>query len=114
MRSPVSGWVENIRITFRPENGRVQPRARGRCATCRGSMQPRTAGASQLVGRSESWEQIAYVAITHAHEKTGMARGIYQRVAESRAQQDNEQWHLLILQEMFDNAGIDGKTIKFY
>lgn len=70
----------------------------------------------ELVARVpyQSWEQIAYVAITHVHEKTRMARGIYQRVAESRAQQDNEQWHLLILQEIFDNAGIVGKTIKFY
>jgi ubiquinol oxidase len=71
----------------------------------------------ELVARVpyQSWEQVAYVAITHVHEKTGIARGIYQRVAESRAQQDNEQWHLLILQEMIDNIRIvTSKTIKFY
>jgi hypothetical protein len=71
----------------------------------------------ELVARVpyQSWEQVAYVAITHVHEKTGMARRIYQRVAESRAQQDNEQWHLLILQEMIDNTRITtDKTVKFY
>jgi hypothetical protein len=70
----------------------------------------------ELVARVpyQSWEQVAYVAITHVHEKTGMARSIYQRVAESRSQQDNEQWHLLILQEMIDNADIPQKTLKFY
>ena len=71
----------------------------------------------ELVARVpyQSWEQVAYVVITHVHEKTGIARGIYQRVAESRAQQDNEQWHLLILQEMIDNIRIvTGRTIKFY
>ena len=62
----------------------------------------------ELVARVpyQSWEQVAYVAITHVHEKTVMARRIYQWVAESRAQQDNEQWHLLILQEMIGNTGI--------
>jgi ubiquinol oxidase len=71
----------------------------------------------ELVARVpyQSWEQVAYVAITHVHEKTGMARRIYQRVAEARAQQDNEQWHLLILQEMIDNVRIaTGKTVKYY
>ena len=70
----------------------------------------------ELVARVpyQSWEQVAYVAITHIHEKTGMARQIYERVAESRAQQDNEQWHLLIIQEMIDNARLDDGRIKFF
>ena len=55
----------------------------------------------ELVARVpyQSWEQVAYIAITHTYEHTGMARRIYDRVSESRAQQDNEQWHLLILEE---------------
>ena len=39
----------------------------------------------------QTWEQVAYVAITHTYERTGLARRIYDRVQESRAQQDNEQ-----------------------
>src|SRR5438105_4259349 len=55
----------------------------------------------ELVARVpyQSWEQVAYIAITHTYEKTDFARRIYDRVTESRAQQDNEQWHLLILEE---------------
>ena len=54
----------------------------------------------------QSWEQVAYVAITHAYERTGLARRIYDRVQESRAQQDNEQWHLLLLEERIVRQGI--------
>src|SRR4051812_6903056 len=54
----------------------------------------------ELVARVpyQSWEQVAYIAITHVHSRTGLARQIYDRVRESREQQDNEQWHLLILE----------------
>ncbi len=59
----------------------------------------------ELVARVpyQSWEQVAYIAITHTYERTGFARRIYERVTESRAQQDNEQFHLLILEEMINN-----------
>jgi len=56
----------------------------------------------ELVARVpyQAWEQVAYIAITHTFEHTEFARRVYERVAESRAQQDNEQWHLLILEEL--------------
>jgi ubiquinol oxidase len=56
----------------------------------------------ELVARVpyQSWEQVAYIAITHVAQRTGLARRIHERVAEARAQQDNEQWHLLILEEL--------------
>jgi ubiquinol oxidase len=61
----------------------------------------------ELVARVpyQSWEQVAYIAITHVHSRTGMARRIYERVRESREQQDNEQWHLLILEELISRSG---------
>jgi ubiquinol oxidase len=56
----------------------------------------------ELVARVpyQSWEQVAYIAITHIAQRTGLARRIHDQVAEARAQQDNEQWHLLILEEL--------------
>jgi hypothetical protein len=54
----------------------------------------------------QAWENVAYVAITHAHAFPDFARRIYDRVRESRSQQDNEQWHLLILEELTDRKGI--------
>lgn len=53
----------------------------------------------------QAWEQVAYVATTHVHEQGELARGIYERIVESRAQQDNEQWHLLILDELIAARG---------
>jgi len=61
----------------------------------------------ELVARVpyQTWEQVAYIAITHMHSRRGLARRIYDRVRESREQQDNEQWHLLILEERIANSG---------
>jgi ubiquinol oxidase len=70
----------------------------------------------ELVARVpyQAWEQTAYIAITHVHERTQMARRIHDRLVESRAQQDNEQWHLLILDELIGQRGIHEGRIKFF
>ncbi len=53
----------------------------------------------------QAWEQVAYVAVTHRYSRPSFARRIFERVQESRLQQDNEQWHLLILEELVDAEG---------
>jgi ubiquinol oxidase len=70
----------------------------------------------ELVARVpyQAWEQAAYIAITHVHERTGMARRIHERIAESRSQQDNEQWHLLILDELIAAEGIREGRLRFF
>ncbi len=47
----------------------------------------------------QAWEHVAYIAITHTYKQADFARRIFDRVQECRRQQDNEQWHLLILEE---------------
>ncbi len=47
----------------------------------------------------QAWEHVAYIAITHTYEQEDFARRIFDRIQEARHQQDNEQWHLLILEE---------------
>ncbi len=54
----------------------------------------------------QAWENVAYIAITHTYAQPDFARRIFEFVRESRAQQDNEQWHLLILEEMVHARGI--------
>ena len=54
----------------------------------------------------QAWENVAYIAITHAHADPAFARRIFEWVRESRSQQDNEQWHLLILEELKNKSGI--------
>jgi ubiquinol oxidase len=61
----------------------------------------------------QAWENVAYVAVTHRSSKTGFARRIFDRVQESRAQQDNEQWHLLILEELVDAGDKREGFVKF-
>jgi ubiquinol oxidase len=53
----------------------------------------------------QAWENVAYVAVTHRYSEPRFARRIFDRVAESRRQQDNEQWHLLILEELISAEG---------
>lgn len=54
----------------------------------------------------QAWENVAYIAITHTHADPDFARRIFEWVRESRLQQDNEQWHLLILEELKNKKGI--------
>ncbi len=69
----------------------------------------------ELVARVpyQSWEQVAYIAITHTVRRTDLARRIFDRVAESRAQQDNEQWHLLILEERIAAGNVQEGWLRF-
>jgi ubiquinol oxidase len=59
----------------------------------------------ELVARVpyQAWENVAYVAVTHTSSRPRLARHVFQRVRASRFEQDNEQWHLLILEEMLQD-----------
>ena len=53
----------------------------------------------------QAWENVGYVAITHTFRRREFSRRVFDRVQESRVQQDNEQWHLLILEEQLEKQG---------
>lgn len=61
----------------------------------------------------QSWEHVAYIAMTHKYSDPGFARRIFDFVAEAREQQDNEQWHLLILAEMTHRKNIKEGSLRF-
>jgi ubiquinol oxidase len=54
----------------------------------------------------QAWEHVSYIAMTHTYSRPHFARRVFDFVKESRHQQDNEQWHLLILEEMIQKKGI--------
>jgi hypothetical protein len=56
----------------------------------------------------QTWENVAYIAITHTFRKRGgrFARRIFDFVQDTREQQDNEQWHLFILEETIQKKQI--------
>ena len=48
----------------------------------------------------QAWENVAYIAMTHTSKNPDFARRVYDRARAARVEQDNEQWHLLILEEL--------------
>jgi ubiquinol oxidase len=62
----------------------------------------------ELIARMpyQAWERVGYIAMTHRAEHIDLVRRIAERVDECRSQQDNEQWHLLLLEEL-EAAGLD-------
>ena len=64
----------------------------------------------ELVARVpyQAWENVAYVAVTHTARQPGFARRVFDRVRTARWEQDNEQWHLLILEELTRDAPRSG------
>ncbi len=61
----------------------------------------------------QSWEHVGYIAMTHTYGKPDFARRIFDFVIESRHQQDNEQWHLFILEEMTQKKSIREGFLRF-
>lgn len=53
----------------------------------------------------QSWETATYKQISRTHRRGRVARQLWQRVVEFRAQQDNETWHLLLMSELADTSG---------
>jgi len=53
----------------------------------------------------QTWETVTYKQITRCHRHPLDIRRMWDRVLEFRAQQDNEQWHLLILDELVARSG---------
>lgn len=60
----------------------------------------------------QAWEQVSFVAVTHTHSDPTFARGIYDRTAEARAQQDNEMMHLLMIEELLGQGGFRRSILK--
>jgi len=56
----------------------------------------------ELVARVpyQAWESVAYVAMTNTSKRSDFARRVYDRARVARIEQDNEQWHLLILEDL--------------
>jgi len=61
----------------------------------------------------QSWEHVAYIAMTHTYSTPGFARRVFEFIKESREQQDNEQWHLLILEELAQQKGMKENVFWF-
>jgi demethoxyubiquinone hydroxylase (CLK1/Coq7/Cat5 family) len=54
----------------------------------------------------QAWERIGYLVMARYRGRSALARRVFERIVESRADQDNEQWHLLILQDLVQRRGL--------
>ena len=68
----------------------------------------------ELVARVpyQAWENVGYVAVTHTATRPDFARRVFDRVRTSRWEQDNEQWHLLIVQELTGRERIGRQVVR--
>jgi ubiquinol oxidase len=54
----------------------------------------------------QAWERVGYLALSRHRKRSALAQRVFDRIVQTRAEQDNEQWHLLILQDLVQRAGI--------
>jgi ubiquinol oxidase len=54
----------------------------------------------------QAWERVGYLALARHRRRSALARRVFERIAQTRAEQDNEQWHLLIPQDLVQRRGL--------
>jgi ubiquinol oxidase len=59
----------------------------------------------------QSWEVVSYIAITQMYPDKAFAEEMFDRIKLARAAQDNEQYHLLILEDLLHQRGHEAPWI---
>lgn len=54
----------------------------------------------------QAWERMGYLALARRRRDAGLAARIVERIEDTRVQQDNEQWHLLIIEDLVRGQGL--------
>ncbi|HEY3954390.1 MAG TPA: alternative oxidase [Streptosporangiaceae bacterium] len=54
----------------------------------------------------QAWERAGYLALARYRRRSALARRVFERIVATRGEQDNEQWHLLILQDLVQRQGL--------
>lgn len=54
----------------------------------------------------QAWERMGYWAVHRYAGRSALARRVFERIVDARADQDNEQWHLLIMQDLIQRNGL--------
>jgi ubiquinol oxidase len=61
----------------------------------------------------QAWEQAAYYLAGKLRERSARARQLHDTVEDDRAEQDNEKWHVLILDELEAAEGSQESWLRF-
>jgi ubiquinol oxidase len=62
----------------------------------------------------QAWEHVAYIALTHVSSRPQFARRVFEFVKQSRNEQDNEQWHMFILEELVAKKNLGRGIVRFF
>ncbi|MET9344801.1 alternative oxidase [Nonomuraea sp. NPDC003804] len=54
----------------------------------------------------QAWERVGYWAVHRYAGRSALAKRVFERIVEARSDQDNEQWHLLIMQDLIERDGM--------
>jgi ubiquinol oxidase len=60
----------------------------------------------------QAWERMGYLALARYRGRSALARRVFERIVESRAEQDNEQWHLLIMQDLVQRRDLSQSFLR--
>jgi ubiquinol oxidase len=71
--------------------------------------------ARELIARSpyQSWEQAACLIIGKIRDRSARAMRLYENLIEIRAEQDNELWHVLLLEELVAASDVRENPVRF-
>jgi len=71
--------------------------------------------ARELIARTpyQSWEQVAYLKAGQRGNGRSRAEKLFRTVNEDRAEQDNEEWHIILLEEQIATSGVHVNPIRF-
>ena len=71
--------------------------------------------ARELIARTpyQSWEQAAYLKAEKGGDGRSRAEKLFRTVNEDRAEQDNEEWHIILLEEQIAASGVHANPIRF-
>jgi ubiquinol oxidase len=61
----------------------------------------------------QAWERVGYLALARYHRRSALARRAFERIVQTRAEQDNEQWHLLILNDLAQRRGLSQPFLRY-
>ncbi len=54
----------------------------------------------------QAWERVGYLVLARHRGHSELATRVFDRIVTTRAEQDNEQWHLLIMQDLVQRRGL--------
>jgi len=60
----------------------------------------------------QAWERVGYLVLARHRRRSALATRVFDRIVATRAEQDNEQWHLLIMQDLAQRGGLRQSPLR--